>query len=181
MSQQQIQTAIIVGILILAVGFRIYRLNREQRWTLGGMWVVPIIFILIAVLATLGDTISGSPFAPLAAAMGLGIGFGIGLYQGNHTTLRVDKPGKAVFVKVTPIGNAIFIAVLALRIAIRWVIGGAPGQGAVGSNGLPVITPAEALIGSALLALAVGSLLGLRWYVKQAYDAAPDVATPTTT
>ncbi|HEY7993987.1 MAG TPA: hypothetical protein VID24_07255 [Candidatus Eremiobacteraceae bacterium] len=181
MSPQQIQTVVIIGVLVLLVGFRIYRQTREQRWPLGSMWVMPIIFILIVIIAVAGDTISGSPLAPLAAIVGLAIGFGVGMYQGNHTTLRIDKPGKAVFVKVKPIGTAIFIGVLALRIGIRWVIGGAPGQAAVGANGLPVITPAEAIIGSGLLAVAVGSIIGLRWYVKRAYDEAPTVAAPTTT
>lgn len=152
---------------------------REQRWAIGGMWVMPIIIGLIVILAVAGDTISGSPLAPLAAIVGLAIGVFVGMYQGNHTTLRVDKPGKAVFVKVHPIGVALLTGVFLLRVGIRWVIGGAPGQGPVGANGLPVITPAEALIGSGLFALALGSIIGIRWYVKRAYDAAPDVAPAT--
>ena len=181
LSPQQIQTVAIIGVLVLLIGFRIYRQSREQRWSLGGMWVMPIIFILLTVVAVAADTITGSPLAPLAAVVGLAIGFGIGMYQGNHTTLRIDKPGKAVFVKVKPIGTAIFIGVLALRLGIRWIAGGMPGQGPVGPNGVPVITPAEALIGSGLLALAVGSIIGLRWFVKRAYDAAPNVVAQTST
>jgi hypothetical protein len=181
MSQQQIQTLVIVGVIILLLGFRIYRSTQEQRWTLRSLWVLPIVFILLTVVIVAGDTISGSPLAPLAAALGLGIGIGIGLYQGNHTALRIDKPGKAVFIKQKPIGIAIFIGVLALRFAIPWVVGGAPGQTAVGPNGVPVVTPAKAIIGSGLLALAVGTIIGLRWFVKQAYDAAPEVATPSST
>ena len=180
MSPQQIQTIVIIGVVVLLLAYRIYSQTREQRWAVGGMWVVPIIFALVTILAVTGDTISGSPLAPLAAVVGLAIGFGIGMYQGNHTTLRVDKPGKAVFVKVHPIGIAIFMGVLLLRIGIRWVVVGAPGQGPVGANGLPVITPAEALIGSGLFALALGLIVGVRWYVKRAYDAAPSVPAPTT-
>jgi Protein of unknown function (DUF1453) len=178
MSQQQIQTLAIVGVIIVLLAFRIWRSTREQRWALGSLWALPIVFILLTGLVVTGDTISGSPLAPLAAALGLGIGVGIGLYQGNHTALRIDKPGKVVFVKQKPIGIAIFMGVLALRIAIRWVVGGAPGQTPVGPNGVPIVTPAEAIIGSGLLALAVGTIVGLRWYVKQAYDAAPSVASP---
>ena len=181
MSPQQIQTVVIIGVLILLVGFRIYRQMREQRWAIGSMWVLPIIFTLILLISVAGDTMSGSALAPLAAIVGLAIGFGIGMYQGNHMTLRVDKPGKAVFVKVRPIGTAIVIGVLALRIGIRWGIGGAPGQAPVGANGLPVITPAEALIGSGLLAVAVGLTIGIRWFVKRAYDTAPNVVTQTPT
>jgi len=174
------QTLIIVGVIILLLGFRIYRSTQEQRWMLGSLWILPIIFILLTIFVVVGDTIAGSHFAPIAAVVGLGIGVGIGLYQGNHTTLRIDKPGKAVFIKQKPIGIAIFIGVLALRFAIRWVVGGAPGQSAVSANGVPVVTPLEAIIGSGLLALAVGTIVGLRWYVKQAYDAAPNVPNPTT-
>lgn len=181
MSSQQIQSLIVIGAIILLLGFRIYRSTREQRWTIGGMWVLPIIFLLLAIIVVVGDTMTGSRVAPLAAVIGLGIGFGIGLYQGNHTALRIDKPSKVVFIRQKPIGIAIFIGVLALRFAIRWIVGGAPGQPAVGANGVPVVTPVEAIIGSGLLAVAVGSIVGLRWYVKQAYDAAPSVATPSAT
>jgi len=181
MSPQQIQTVAIIGVVVLLLAFRIYRQMREQRWALGGMWVMPIIVALIVLAVVAADTISGSPLAPLAAVVGLAVGFGIGMYQGNHTTLRVDKPGKAVFVKVHPIGIALVTGVLLLRFGIRWVVGGVPGQGAVGASGLPVITPAEALIGSGLLAVALGSLIGIRWYVKRAYDGAPNVVTPTST
>jgi hypothetical protein len=181
MSPQQIQTVVIIGVVVLLLAFRIYRQMREQRWALGSMWVMPIIVALVVILVVAGDTISGSPLAPLAAVVGLAIGFGVGMYQGNHTTLRVDKPGKAVFVKVHPIGIALVTGVLLLRFGIRWVVGGVTGQGAVGPNGLPVITPAEALIGSGLLAVALGSLIGIRWYVKRAYDAAPNVVTQTST
>jgi len=181
MSPQQIQTVVVIGVFVLLIGFRIYRQTREQIWPLRRYWLSPVIYGLILALAVLPDSISGSPLSPLAAIVGLAIGFGVGMYQGNHTTLRIDKPGNAVFVKAKPIGTVIVVGVLALRIGLRWVIGGAPGQGPVGANGLPVITPAEAIIGSGLLAIAVGLIIGLRWYVKRAYDEAPNVVTQTST
>jgi len=174
MTPQQIQTVVIVGVLILLIGFRIYRQTREQRWSMKSMWVVPIIFAIITAGVVAFDTTT-SVFAPLAALGGLGIGVAIGMYQGNHTMLRVDKPAHAVYIKVTPIGSLIFVVILALRFVIRFAsMGGVVPDTSPGT--LPPTTPAEALIGSGLLALAVGAITGLRLYVRRAYDAAPGTA-----
>lgn len=175
MSQQQVQNLVQIGILVLVVAlivYRVYRQSREQRWAMSRLWMTPIIFALITIWSVYLDTVFGSMYAPFAAVAGAAVGFGIGMYQGNHTTVRVDKPGKAIFIKVTPIGIAIFLGVLALRFGIRFLAGGFGPQQAA-ANGMPVITPVEAIVGSGLLAVALGSITGLRYYVKRAYDAAP--------
>lgn len=173
MSQQQIQTVVIIAVVVVLLAYRVYRQTREQRWPMNKLWTSTIVFAIITVFLVYTDTAFGSKLAPLAAVAGAAIGVGIGLYQGNHTTLRVDKQGGAVFIKVTPIGAAIFIGILALRIGLRYLAGGMSGQPDVTSGGMPVVPPLEALLGSGLLALALGSIAGLRWYVKRAYDAVP--------
>jgi len=46
-------------------------------------------------------------------------------------------------------------------------------QAQLQSGALPPVSPLEAMLGSGLLALAAGTIIGLRWYVKTRYDAAP--------
>ena len=166
-----IQTIVGIVVVLAIIAFRVYRQTREQRWAIGRIWLMPGIFVAITVVIVALDT-TQQVFAPLAAVAGLGLGIAIGMYQGNHTTLRVDKPSGSVFVRVTPIGSAIFLVVLALRIGLRFAFfGGVPAPTANGS--VPALPPAEVLLGSGLLALAVGSIIGLRMYVKRAYDTAP--------
>jgi hypothetical protein len=155
------------------LAFRVYRQTREQRWGIANMWIVPLIFLAVTIVVVALDTMQYR-LAPVAAVLGLAAGFGVGLYQGNHTTLRVDKPNKAVFIKVNPIGALIFVGILLLRFSLRFseMSGMTPQQ--LSSGAVPVVPPAEVLLGSGLLALAAGSIFGLRWYVKTRFDAAPD-------
>jgi hypothetical protein len=163
------QTLVLVLVIAIVIGFRIYRQSREQRWRMGTLWVMPGIFLALTVVIVGLDT-TQAIFAPVAGVAGLIAGFAIGLYQGNHTTLRIDKPNNVVFIKVTPIGTAIFMAIIVLRVGVGFAT---RGQQDLTSGSIPVIPPFEVLISSLLLALAVGTIVGLRWYVKQRYDAAP--------
>lgn len=166
------QTIVIVAIVIALLVFRVIRQTRERRWSIRGMWAIAWVFVAIAAVIVALDTLQ-TPFAPLAAVAGLAAGIGVGFYQGSHTTLRPDKPNGSVFVRTTPIGSAIFLIVLALRIGLRlFVLGGMSPQ-AVQSGQVPQLPVGAMLLSSALLALAAGSVLGLRWYIQRAYDAAP--------
>src|ERR1700730_10743126 len=97
------QTLVAILIVCAVVGLRVYRQSREQRWLVGRMWILPAMVLAVTVIAVGIDT-THSVLAPLAGVLGLAAGVGIGLYQVNHTTLRIDKPSKAVFIKVTPLG-----------------------------------------------------------------------------
>jgi hypothetical protein len=166
------QTVIIVLFIVIALGIRIARQTREQRWSLKSMWIAPIIFLVITVLYTAFDS-SITPWAPLAGIIGLAAGFALGNYQGNHTTLRFDKAGQAVYIRITPIGIALFLGVLLLRFGRSIIALGGTSMQSLQAGNVPKVSPIEALVGTGLLALAAGTILGLRWYVKRAFDAAP--------
>jgi len=169
------QTIITIVLILAILAFRVYRQTREQRWPIGQLWISPLIFLAITVLIVAMDTLQNW-IAIVAAIVGLGVGVGIGLYQGNHTTLRIDKPNKAVFIKVTPLGSMIFIGILLLRFGVRFSQMSGVTQQQLASGAVPAGSPAEVLLGSGLLALAAGSILGLRLFVLRRYEAAPDTA-----
>jgi hypothetical protein len=169
MASSTTQTIVLILVIAIVIGFRIYRQSREQQWKMGSLWVLPVIFLALTVVIIAMDT-TQAIVAPVAGVIGLIAGFAIGLYQGNHTTLRIDKPNSVVYIKVTPIGTAIFMVIIVLRIGFRFAT---VGQQSLTSGTIPVIPPFEVLISSLLLALAAGTIVGLRWYVKQRYDATP--------
>jgi hypothetical protein len=65
------------------------------------------------------------------------------------------------------------VGVLALRFGLRLVSMGGMSPQAIANGQVPQITTTETVLSSALLALALGSIVGLRWYIQRAYDASP--------
>jgi hypothetical protein len=164
-------TALMVGLLILVVGVRVIRMTAEQRYSPTGMWTVTVLFAAVtAWFAVFEHVTSASDIAIVLAAFAVGLG--IGWYQGTHTTVRVDRAARAMFVKVSPIGAIIFAGVLALRFGMRFF------TGTLGfshdSAGLPVASPGAAgLISVALLSLVVGMNAGVRLYLARIYSQTP--------
>ena len=176
----QTQSLLIILVVIGLLAFRVYRQTREQRWLVARMWIIPILFLLVTAVVVVMDT-RVDAFSVLAAVAGLAAGVGIGLYQGNHTTLRIDKANKAVFIRVTPLGSVIFVAIIAARFAIRFATIGAASTQQLSSGTMPAPSPLEALLGSGLLSLAAGAIVGLRLYVQRRYDEAPAGSSTETT
>jgi len=104
----------------------------------------------------------------------LAIGLGIGWYQGTHTTVRVDHAQHAMFVKMSPIGGLIWIAVIVLRVGLRYFTGGMTAPSAAASDPQAAAAAASqgpvGLISIALLVVAVGVLVGLRAYLQRVYN-----------
>jgi len=170
---QTLTYVLIVLALVIGMGFRVYRMTRERRWSVSRMWISPAIFLVITIGVVVLDARTSTPLAALLAPLGLVAGIAIGFYQGTHTTVRVDKPNHSLFVKTSPIGALIFIGVLALRIGLRFASGGmAAVQAAQTQPGVVALPPAAAIFGSVLLALAAGSVLGLRIYLQGIYNKA---------
>ena len=170
MTPQQLTPIIFIAAVLLAVGIRIWRSSREQRFRPGSMWVVPVIFAALVafIVAVEGYT---SPLDIALMLVALAVGGAIGLYQGTHTTIRVDHTAHAMFVKMSPLGSLIFIGVLVLRMAVRYVSGGvAPaGAPATAAPALPTVHTTAGLISLLLLVLAVGVIAGLRAYLQRFY------------
>lgn len=162
-------TVIVFAVVIVLIAFRVYRQTREQRWSLVAMWVPAVIVLALSIVVVTIDA-RASALAPLAAIAGLAVGAAIGLYQGTHTTVRVEKNTRSLYVKISPIGTLIFVGVLALRFALRFATGGfaAPQSPHAGAS-IPALSPIAAITSSALLALAAGMVIGLRLYMLRRY------------
>jgi hypothetical protein len=172
MTPEQLTPIIIVAVVVVVIGIRIWRSSREQRFRPGTMWILPIIFAVVVA----GIVVVEGYTTPLDIALmlvALAAGAGIGLYQGTHTTVRVDHTAHAMFVKMSPLGSLIFISVLVLRIAFRYVSGGmVPARAAAAVPTLPTVHTTAGLISLLLLVLAVGVIAGLRAYLQAFYNRA---------
>lgn len=168
---QSVTLLITVALIAVILVFRIMRMRREQRFGVASMWVVPSIFALLAIGIMVLDRAT-TPVDIALALVALAVGAAIGWYQGTHTTIRVDRNVRAAYVRVSPIGIAIFVGVLVLRMAIRTTYAGPP----PGAPGAPPGSSALNVVSIILLFVVVGMIGGLRAYIMRAYNTAPLVS-----
>ena len=171
MTQAQLVPLITIALIVVILGIRIMRASREQRFSPRTMWIVPGIFGLITIAVIVVDGLT-SPLDIALMIVALAVGFGIGWYQGTHTTVRVDHSQHAMFVKISPLGSLIWVAVIALRIGVRYVTGGMTPAAASGDPRAAVAAASSgpaALISTLLLVLALGVIVGLRTYLQRVY------------
>ena len=171
MTQAQLVPLITIGLIIVILAIRIIRMSREQRFGPTTMWIAPIIFALITAGVIAVDRLT-SPLDIALMLLALAAGFGIGWYQGTHTTVRVDHSAHAMFVKISPLGSLIWIAVIALRVGVRYVTGGMTPAAASGDPHVAVAAASSGpatLVSTLLLVLALGVIVGLRAYLQRVY------------
>lgn len=172
LTPQQLTPIILAVVIVVVVGLRIWRSTREQRFQPGTMWIVPGIFAAFTLAFIVVERYM-SPLDIACMVLALAIGIAIGMYQGTHTTVRVDHTAHAMFVKISPLGSLVFIGVLVLRIAVRYATGGmAAATAATATPDAPIVPTTAGLISLLLLVLAVGMIAGLRVYLQRVYDRA---------
>jgi energy-converting hydrogenase Eha subunit A len=160
----------IINILIAAavLGLVIFRVSRERKFPIGSLWVFPAILVALGIFDIVMTGVS-SPLDILYMVVAFAAGGAFGWYQGIHSTVRIDKAARCVFLKTSPIGIALFVAALAFRFGARYM-SGSFSSSAMDSGHL---SPAVALTSAITLIFAVGLITGLRFYVKQKYDETP--------
>ena len=172
LTPQQLTPIILAFVIVVVVGLRIWRSTREQRFQPGTMWLVPGIFAVFTLAFIVIERYT-SALVIVFMVVALAIGVAIGMYQGTHTTVRVDHTAHAMFVKISPLGSLIFVGVLVLRVAVRYATGGmAAATNATATPAAPIVHSTAGLISLLLLVLAVGMIAGLRAYLQRFYDRA---------
>ena len=171
MTQREISTLITIAVIIIVVGIRFARMAREQRFAPGTMWILPLIAALITAGLVVFDGFT-TPLDIVFMIVALGVGFGIGMYQGTHTTVRVDHGAHAMYVKISPWGGIIWIAVIALRVGVRFfTVSAAPDAGTDPTAAAAAAAHGPAgLISTILLVVAVGVIVGLRAHLQRLYN-----------
>jgi hypothetical protein len=165
------QTIIFIGVIALAVGWRIWRAVREQRMKVAWLWVGPALVGIIAVSALVVDGLT-RPLDIGIAAVVLALGLATGLYQGTHTLVRVDRNAGLLYVKSKPFAAAIVTVVIAARIILRtsYVLPALQsGSAAVGNVPLPPKGGTLELTSGMLLVFALGLISGMRIYLYRKY------------
>jgi hypothetical protein len=114
---------VVVGALVV-LRFA-FRELRPRKMRLGRLFIVPIIFAVLA-LVLVAVALAAAPQAALhlalALAVALVLGFAIGSAVGHFTTLRLHERPEYVVVRGSAITAAIWLAAVALRVCVRFAV-----------------------------------------------------------
>ncbi|TAM78079.1 DUF1453 family protein [bacterium] len=155
---------IIAGLVVAAfLVVAAYRQSRERRVSPVGMWITPAIFLILTAAILAVDHLS-SPLAVAAVVLAVALGIPVGIAQGSHCTVEVDRSARRITYKANPIAIAILLAALGFRFGVKM---------ATGSLASPhPLTASAALASTLALGLAVGMVIGLRIHLQRQYSTA---------
>jgi len=151
--QTWITYAVTIGIIAVIMAVRLRRMGTMRPLKLGGLWIVPAIYAAVAALMFVQLPPRG--WVAIASAVGLAIGAAVGWYRGKMMHISVDPETHALNQKASPAAVMFLIALIAVRMAARGILGQ---EGAV----------SPAMLTDPLVAFALGmfSLTRLEMYLR---------------
>jgi membrane protein CcdC involved in cytochrome C biogenesis len=151
--QTWITYAVTIGIIAVIMAVRLRRMGTMRPLKLGGLWIVPAIYAAVAALMFVQLPPRG--WVAIASAVGLAIGAAVGWYRGKMMHISVDPETHALNQKASPAAMMFLIALIAVRMAARGILGQ---EGAV----------SPAMLTDPLVAFALGmfSLTRLEMYLR---------------
>jgi hypothetical protein len=162
-------TDLVVRIIVFfAILNLVFQLANERKFPMASLWVWPaVLFVFVGfdLWATNVSSVLDIAYMIFALLAGTALGW----YLGTYGSIRIDKAARAAYLKVTPIGDAIFITWLGTRVGVRYFASGTSAY----SSDPNQLSPAAALAFAITLVFAVGLFVGQRLYVKQKYDETP--------
>lgn len=118
--QHGVQTLII---LLLIVGFVVFRMLGERRIPLSRLWLMPAVLALLSA-ASLWESVQSSWLAGLLALVGAVLGWLVGELTLRTQQVRLDpQQSGVVWVRGSLLTVVIFLGSFALRMGLRVLIG----------------------------------------------------------
>lgn len=152
MNAQQPHWAVYLPFVIVAVvlALRLRRMARERPLNVGGLWVVPVIYVFLAAAMLL--TLPPPPVGWALTVLGLAIGLAAGWYRGKFIRVWRADDGK-LRQQASPLAMVLLIVLIVLKFGARSFFGepGAPQPGSSAS-----------LLTDAFLGFALGLLTATR-------------------
>jgi membrane protein CcdC involved in cytochrome C biogenesis len=97
------------------------RMGKMRPLNLNGLWVVPAIYLVVAALMFFQLPPTG--WVAIASGAGLLIGAAVGWQRGKMMHIHVDPETHALNQKASPAAMFFLIALIAVRMAARGIIG----------------------------------------------------------
>jgi membrane protein CcdC involved in cytochrome C biogenesis len=119
--QTWITYAITIGIIVIVLGLRMRRMGQMRPLKLGGLWVVPAIYLAVAAL--MFAQLPPTGWVAIASIVGLLIGAAVGWQRGKMMHIHVDPETHALNQKASPAAMFFLIALIVVRTGARSVLG----------------------------------------------------------
>ena len=131
------------AIIAVVIALRIRTMRRERPLKLGTLWVVPVVYLLLA-----GSILVAAPPPELGwalAAIGLAIGLVVGWYRGRFIQIERNGDGE-LRQRASPLAMLLLLALVVLKLGARQVFG----ETAASQPGSQAMLLTDAFIGFAL-------------------------------
>lgn len=119
--QSWVSYAVTIGVILIVMTLRMRRMGKMRPLKLGSLWVVPAIYLVVGALMFAQQPPTG--WVAIAAAVGLLIGATIGWQRGKMMHIEVDPGTHALNQKASPAAMFFLIALIAVRMAARGILG----------------------------------------------------------
>lgn len=150
--QSWLSYALPVALIVIVVALRLRSMGRERPLKLETLWVVPVVYALLA-----GSMLTALPPTRLGwalASTGVAVGAGLGWYRGRLIRIKRDAETGTLRQRASPLAMLLLLALVALKLGARAVFG----ESAVAQPGSGAMLLTDAFIGFALGLLAATRL-----------------------
>jgi membrane protein CcdC involved in cytochrome C biogenesis len=113
--------AITIGIIVIIIALRMRRMGKMRPLKLGGLWVVPAIYFVVAALMFVQLPPTG--WVAIASVVGLLIGAAVGWQRGKMMEIHVDPQTHALNQKASPAAMFFLLALIIVRMGARSLLG----------------------------------------------------------
>ena len=105
--------------IVLALRFR--SMSKERPLKLGTLWVVPVVYLLLA--GSMVFTLKPPPMGWGLLVAGLGVGAAIGWHRGKLIRIERNRETDALTQKASPLAMVLLVALIVLKVGARSIFG----------------------------------------------------------
>jgi membrane protein CcdC involved in cytochrome C biogenesis len=113
--------AVTIGIIVIVMALRLRRAGQMRPLKLGGLWVVPALYLAVATI--MFAQLPPKGWVAIASAAGLAIGAAVGWQRGKMMHIHVDPETHALNQKASPAAMFFLIALIVVRLGARGILG----------------------------------------------------------
>jgi hypothetical protein len=121
---------VIIGVV---VGFRLKSMSKERPLKLSTLWIVPVVYLLIA--GWMMFALPPTPTGWMLMIAGLAVGIGLGWYRGKLIHIHRDEESGQLLQKASPLAMILLLGLIVLKLGSRAIFGEMaathPGSGAM--------------------------------------------------
>jgi len=121
--QNWISYAITIGIILVVLALRMRRMGKMRPLKLETLWIVPAVYLIVAILLYIQLPPTGS--VAIACLVALLVGAAVGWKRGTMMHIHVDPETHALNQKASPAAMIFLIALIAVRMLGRGLLNSA--------------------------------------------------------